>query len=367
MTAVALGLPTPRTSTATASHPTPTSGPLRDTFGRVARDLRVSVTDRCNLRCTYCMPADGLDWMPGDKLLSTEEMIRVLTVAVRDLGVERIRFTGGEPLLRRDLEDIISAIAALENRPEIAMTTNGLGLTRRARGLADAGLDRVNVSLDTVDATRFAQVTRRDRLDDVIAGLAAAADAGLGPIKVNAVLPERADLARLPDLLSFCLAHGYELRIIEQMPLDADHAWARNQMVTADEIMATLHDHFDLRPDPTPRGSAPAATWLVDGHTHAGRPTRLGVIASVTRPFCGDCDRTRLTADGALRNCLFAATETDLRGALRGRRSTEAGPAAVDAEIARLWRANAWAKAAGHTVNSDDFEQPARPMSAIGG
>lgn len=359
---VDLGLPaTPRPAHGVDA---PTSGPLVDTFGRVATDLRVSVTDRCNLRCTYCMPADGLDWLPSDDLLTTDEFIRVLTVAVRDLGIRRIRFTGGEPLLRRDLEELIAAAASLTETPELALTTNGLGLRHRARALADAGLDRINVSLDTLDPTRFAQITRRDRLADVLDGLAAARDAGLSPVKVNAVVPHRDDLERLPDLLQYCLDEGYQLRIIEQMPLDADHRWDRGTMVTADEILATLRRTFELRPDPRPRGGAPAATWLVNGHTDpSGQAARVGVIASVTRPFCGDCDRTRLTADGALRNCLFADAETSLMPALRGGLTrTE-----VDAEIARRWRGDMWHKAAGHAVNTTDFRQPDRPMSAIGG
>lgn len=356
MTVVALGLPTLPRDTADV----PASGPLLDTYGRVATDLRVSVTDRCNLRCTYCMPADGLDWLPGADLLTTDEFIRVITVAVRDLGVRRIRFTGGEPLLRRDLEDVIAGVAALPRRPEIALTTNGLGLAHRAPGLVAAGLDRINVSLDTVDRARFAEITRRDRLHDVVDGLAVARACGLAPIKINAVLPARADLQRLPQLLRFCLDNGYQLRVIEQMPLDADHRWDRSALVTADEILAVLREAFDLADDTRARGSAPADTWIVRGHTDpAGDPARVGVIASVTRPFCGDCDRTRLTADGALRNCLFADTETSLMDALRG--------GGDDGEIARLWRADVWRKKAGHAVNSSDFRQPDRPMSAIGG
>lgn len=363
MSTVGLGIPAPRPSPGDA--PTvgvPSDGPLRDTFGRVARDLRVSVTDRCNLRCTYCMPAEGLDWMSGDSVLTTGEFIRVLTVAVRDLGIERIRFTGGEPLLRRDLEQIIAAVASLPRHPEIAMTTNGLGLTKRIDGLVAAGLQRINVSLDTVDRRRFAEITRRDRLDDVVEGLAAAKRAGLDPVKVNAVVPDRADLDALPDLLSYCLEHGYELRIIEQMPLDADHAWQRARMVTADEILATLRTRFTLLPDPAPRGSAPAATWVVDGHRTPRGPARVGVIASVTRPFCGDCDRTRLTADGSLRNCLFATSESDVRTVLRTLPDEK-----IDAAIAAIWRGDMWRKAAGHEVNADGYRQPDRPMSAIGG
>ncbi|MGV9711105.1 GTP 3',8-cyclase MoaA [Gordonia sp. NPDC003424] len=367
MTIVALGLPTsPPVDAAIVAHSVvdaPTSGPLIDRHGRVVRDLRVSVTDRCNLRCTYCMPADGLEWLPSEQTLSTDELIRLLTVAVRDLGIETIRFTGGEPLLRRDLDVLIAAVASLPGRPEIAMTTNGLGLAHRIDDLVAAGLDRINVSLDTVDRARFAEITRRDRVDDVVSGLAAARRAGLRSIKVNAVLPTRDDLSRLPDLLEFCLEHGYELRVIEQMPLDADHRWNRAAMVTADEILAALRARFTLLPDPRPRGSAPAATWLVDGRGTHGVPARVGVIASVTRPFCGDCDRARLTADGALRNCLFAQSETDLRRLLRSGVPDDR----LDAAIADLWRANAWVKLPGHGVDDPDFHQPDRPMSAIGG
>ncbi|MEP9392904.1 GTP 3',8-cyclase MoaA [Gordonia sp. VNK1] len=361
MTAVDLGLPLPSLIPASRA-PAPVDGPLRDTFGRVATDLRVSVTDRCNLRCTYCMPADGLDWLPTDGVLNTEEFVRVLTVAVRDLGIRTIRFTGGEPLLRRDLEEIITRVSRLPERPGIAMTTNGLGLGRRVHGLTAAGLTRVNVSLDTVDPARFAEITRRDRLADVLDGLAAARAAGLDPVKVNAVVPDRSDLDGLAALFGFCLREGYQLRVIEQMPLDADHRWDRTAMVTAAEILEALRHVADLTPDDVPRAGAPAQTWLVDGHTDAaGRRARVGVIASVTRPFCGDCDRTRLTADGALRNCLFAENETSLLPVLRG------GEGDVDAAIARLWRENTWAKRAGHSVNSGDFRQPERPMSAIGG
>ena len=372
MTVVQLGFPIAvRSGAADApGSPAPADGPLRDSFGRVARDLRVSVTDRCNLRCTYCMPADGLDWLASERVLTTGEFIRVLTVAVRDLGIRSIRFTGGEPLLRRDLEEIIGAVSALPAAPDIALTTNGLGLAKRAERLAAAGLRRINVSLDTVDAARFTEITRRDRLDDVIAGLEAARSAGLAPIKVNAVLPDRSDLARLPDLLRFCLDRGYELRIIENMPLDAEHRWDRSSMVTADEILTTLRSHFRLRPDVRPRGSAPAATWLVGDHVDDAAAPRVGVIASVTKPFCGDCDRTRLTADGALRNCLFADSETSLIPILR---APDAGSAAdvdatdVDAAIARAWRADMWRKRSGHGVNEAGFTPPDRPMSAIGG
>ncbi|MEV7228467.1 GTP 3',8-cyclase MoaA [Polymorphospora sp. NPDC051019] len=327
---------------------------LADRFGRTATDLRVSLTDRCNLRCTYCMPAEGLAWLPRDEMLGDAEVIRLVRVAVERLGVTEVRFTGGEPLIRPNLVGIVAAVAGLSPRPRLSLTTNGIGLARLAGPLRDAGLDRVNVSLDTLDRARFAELTRRDRLPDVLAGLAAAAAAGLTPVKVNAVLMRGINDGEAVDLLRFALANGYELRFIEQMPLDAQHGWNRAEMVTADEILADLRTGFTLRPDPTERGGAPAETWLVDGHS-----ARVGVIGTVTRPFCGDCDRTRLTADGQVRACLFAAEETDLRAALRA--------GAGDAELADRWRAAMWGKKAGHGIDDPTFLQPARPMSAIGG
>ncbi|MFE9651487.1 GTP 3',8-cyclase MoaA [Micromonospora sp. NPDC006431] len=331
-----------------------TDGVLVDRYGRVARDLRVSLTDKCNLRCTYCMPAEGLPWLSGPQLLTDDEIIRLIRVAVHRLGVTEVRFTGGEPLIRPGLVGIVSAVAALRPRPRISLTTNGIGLARLAPTLRAAGLDRVNVSLDTVDRTRFAELTRRDRLDDVLAGLAGAAAAGLTPVKVNAVLMRGVNDDEAPALLRFALAHGYELRFIEQMPLDAQHGWDRSRMVTADQILADLRAEFDLSTDPAERGASPAETWLVDGG-----PARVGVIASVTRAFCGDCDRTRLTADGQVRACLFATEESDLRGALRA--------GVDDAELARRWRTAMWGKRAGHGIDDPAFLQPARPMSAIGG
>ena len=350
MTVTTLGLPAVRRDS-TPVDGMPRQGPLVDTFGRIATDLRVSLTDRCNLRCTYCMPAEGLDWLPADDLLSFAELTRLLRLAVTRLGMTSIRFTGGEPLLYRRLEEVVAATAALRPRPEIALTTNGIGLDARAAGLAAAGLDRVNVSLDTVDPDHFAAITRRRRLDAVLDGLAAAGAAGLGPVKVNAVLDRPDDAV---DLLRFCLRYGYQLRIIEQMPLDADHSWNRESVVNAGAILTALRQAFDLRPDPAPRGSAPARLWLVDGG-----PATVGIIASVSEAFCAACDRTRLTADGQVRSCLFATEETDLRSLLRA--------GADDAEIEQAWRAAMWVKAAGHGINDPDFVQPRRPMSAIGG
>lgn len=352
MTVIDLGVPS-----LGPVEPAPVSGPLIDTFGRVATDLRVSLTDRCNLRCTYCMPADGLDWLPGEQLLTPDEMIRLLRIAVTRLGITSVRFTGGEPLVAKNLEDIVAATAQLQPRPEITLTTNGIGLDKRAARLKHAGLDRINVSLDTVDATRFAHITRRDRLHDVLDGLAAAKAAGLSPVKVNAVLDPVTGLDDAVQLLRFCLDHGYQLRIIEQMPLDAGHEWQRGRALRADDVLDALQRHFHLRPDPAPRGSAPAELWqVVDGPGVVGT---VGVIASVSHAFCSACDRTRLTADGQVRNCLFAREETDLRRVMRA--------GADDDALEAAWRAAMWAKAAGHGINDPNFVQPDRPMSAIGG
>ncbi|WP_341927237.1 GTP 3',8-cyclase MoaA [Nocardioides psychrotolerans] len=327
---------------------------LGDRYGRVATDLRVSLTDRCNLRCSYCMPAEGLDWLPQDETLTDDELVRLIRIGVERLGIQEIRFTGGEPLVRRGLPDLVRRVREIDADIDMSMTTNALGLARTAQALADAGLNRVNVSLDTVRADTFHAITRRDRLDDVISGLAAAEAAGLGPVKVNAVLMRGLNDDQAPELLRWCLDRGYELRFIEQMPLDAQHGWQRDGMVTADEIFAHLEREFTLSPASEPRGSAPAELFLVDGG-----PATVGVIASVTRPFCGDCDRVRLTADGQIRNCLFARHESDLRAALRDGTS--------DAEIAERWVTAVAGKAAGHGIDDEGFLQPDRPMSAIGG
>ncbi|MHB2023856.1 MAG: GTP 3',8-cyclase MoaA, partial [Mycobacteriales bacterium] len=307
--------------------------------------------DRCNLRCEYCMPAEGLEWLPRPQLLSAAEFARLAGIAV-GLGVRSIRLTGGEPLLRRDLVDIVSRLAALRPRPELSLTTNGIGLDRLAAGLAEAGLDRVNVSLDTLDAQTFAEITHRDRLPEVLRGLRAAREAGLEPVKLNAVLL-RGREAEAPRLLDFALHSGYELRFIEAMPLDAQHGWRREQMVSAAEILELLGKTHQLTPL-LGRGSAPAESFEVDGG-----PARVGVIGSVTRPFCAACDRLRLTADGNLRNCLFAREETDLRGPLRA--------GADDAELAAIMASCVAGKRKGHGIGEPEFRQPDRPMSAIGG
>jgi cyclic pyranopterin phosphate synthase len=335
------------------------AGPLVDRFGRVATDLRVSLTDRCNLRCTYCMPEEGLAWLPREDQLTDDEVVRLVRIGVELLGIKDVRFTGGEPLIRRGLVGMIRDVAQLRPRPSLMITTNGIGLSRLAGPLRDAGLDRINVSLDTLDPARFRLLTRRDRHADVLLGLRAAADAGLTPVKINTVLMRGINEDEAPALLRFALEYGYQLRFIEQMPLDAQHQWDRHTMVTAEEILAALAP-FDLQPDSVSRGTAPAETWLVPGYVDAaGAPARVGVIASVTRPFCGDCDRTRLTADGQIRDCLFATTESDLRALLRG--------GADDSSIADAWRTAMRGKRAGHGIDDPAFLQPARPMSAIGG
>ena len=328
---------------------------LTDAYGRTATDLRVSVTDRCNLRCAYCMPAEGLDWLPRPELLTDDELVRLVGLAVSRLGITEVRFTGGEPLLRRGLSGIIERVGELTPRPQISMTTNGVGLDKLAAPLHAAGLDRINVSLDTQSPETFVALARRDRLGDVLKGLVAAAETGMAPVKVNTVLMRGVNDHEAADLLRFCLGGGYELRFIEQMPLDAQHGWRRAEMVTADEILAALQTQFSLVPvDPDERGSAPAETFLVDGG-----PQTVGIIGSVTRPFCGAGDRVRLTADGQLRNCLFARAENDLRTPMRA--------GASDDDLAELWLRCLAAKLPGHGINDPGFLQPARPMSAIGG
>ena len=329
--------------------------PLVDRHGRVHRDLRISLTDRCSLRCTYCMPAEGVPWLAGSTMLSTDELVRIARVAV-GLGITEVRLTGGEPLLRPDVVDVVRRIASLRGplgAPEVSLTTNALRLPALAAPLRDAGLARVNISIDTLDRERFAALTRRDRLHDTLAGIAAAASVGFSPIKLNAVAMRGVNDDEVVDLTRFAVDHGYEMRFIEQMPLDAGHTWDRTTMVTQAEVLASLRSAFDLTEIPG-RGSAPAERWLVDGG-----PATVGVIASVTAPFCGACDRVRLTADGQLRACLFARTETDLRTLLREGADDEALGAAVRTCLA--------GKKAGHDIDDPSFLQPDRPMSAIGG
>jgi len=335
---------------------------LVDRFGRRAVDLRVSLTERCNLRCTYCMPAAGLPFAPDDALMTASEIERLVRIGSERYGVRKVLFTGGEPMLRHDLVDVIARCAALPDAPELSLTTNAIGLAHRAQALFDAGLRRVNVSLDTVDPDVFTTVTRRPFLDKVIAGLQAAADAGLA-IKVNAVLLRGVNDTLAPDLMRWCLDRGYELRFIEQMPLDPDHAWDRTSMITAAETRAMLSESFALVPDESPRDGAPAERFRVlarttDGGVGADLGT-IGIIASITESFCADCTRTRLTADGHVRSCLFSDDETDVLGPMRA--------GADDDQVAELWRRAMWAKPRDHGDDTDDLVHPTRGMSAIGG
>ena len=337
-------------------------GALRDRHGRTVRDLRLSLTDRCNLRCTYCMPAQGLDWLPSDALLTAAETIRLARLGVERLGVERIRLTGGEPLMRRDLEEIVAGLATLRThagtKPDLAMTTNGLGLDKRAARLRAAGLDRLNVSIDTVDRAAYGATTRRDRLGDVLAGAETAQAAGLWPVKVNAVALPGTLETQAPALLETCLRRGWELRFIEHMPLGPVSTWQAEDVVGAEQVLAGLRAAgFGLtevgRPD-----RRPAALW--DVAPSGDRPGgRVGVIASVTAPFCSDCDRTRITADGRLMTCLFSTTETDLRSLLRS--------GVDDDAVALAWAHATWVKPAAHGSDEPGFARPSRTMSAIGG
>src|SRR6195952_1666905 len=344
------------TSAGLARRPASSAIPgLIDTYGRVATDLRISLTDKCNLRCTYCMPAEGLPFLPTPKLMQREEIVRLARLAPEHLRGRPMRFTGGEPLLRKDLVEIIRDVAALDARPEISLTTNAIGLSGRAVALAEAGLDRVNVSLDSICPETFAIITRRPFLERVLKGIDALGAAGIGHTKINAVLIPGVNDTQGPDLLEWALAGGHQLRFIAQMPLDADHIWARDVMITAAEIRRPLSERFELTPDDAPRDGAPAELSQVRARGAApGTPSlgTVGIIASVTEAFCDDCRRTRLTAEGAVRSCLFSHTETDLLGPMRA--------GASDDTVAALWRAAMWAKPSGHGMSLEGFQQPDR-------
>jgi GTP 3',8-cyclase len=326
---------------------------LVDGYGRVHTDLRLSLTDRCNLRCSYCMPAEGVPWLPGPHLLSATELTRLVGLAA-DQGIRSVRLTGGEPLLRADLVDVVAALAAQQPSLELSMTTNGMRLADLAAPLAAAGLRRVNVSMDTLRPDRFRAITRRDGLESVLAGIDAAIAAGLHPVKVNAVLMRGINDDEAPELLAWALQRGVGLRFIEQMPLDGGGQWRREEMVTSEEAMRTLAGYVlsELPRDP----ADPAQLF---GVGESGSQGTVGFVSSVSAPFCGGCDRLRLTADGQLRNCLFAMTETDLRTPLRD--------GADDAELTALIFAAVAAKLPGHGIDDPAFIQPQRPMSAIGG
>lgn len=328
---------------------------LVDGFGRVHRDLRISLTDKCSLRCTYCMPEEGVPWLPRETVLTPDEITRVVRIAASQ-GIQTVRLTGGEPLISPNLIEIVRRIAEIEGPSgpvEVAMTTNGIRLPEFIPGLEEAGLARLNISIDTLDPERFHELTRRDRLIDVLAGIEAARRSSLRPLKLNAVVMRGVNDDEVPDLVEFAIEHEAQMRFIEHMPLDIGHTWDRGEMVPREEILAALSRRFDLKPLPG-RGGAPAELFEIDGG-----PATVGVIASVTAPFCANCDRLRLTADGQLRNCLFAREELDLRTTLRD--------GASDRAIIEILRATVAAKRAGHGIDSPDFVQPERGMNAIGG
>jgi GTP 3',8-cyclase len=333
-------------------NPTPGQS-LTDTQGRVVRDLRISVTDRCNLRCVYCMPSDGMAWLPKEQLLTYEEITRFARVCL-GLGVTGIRLTGGEPTVRADLPVLVRMLNDLAPDLDLSLTTNALKLAAMADTLREAGLKRVNVSLDTLDRERFQRIARRDRLADVLAGLEAAERVGFRPIKVNAVLMRDFNGDEAVPLARWGRERGYQVRFIEWMPLDFQHGWSREKLVPADEILAQIDAVFPLEPAAVTDPSAPATLYRYKD----GGGT-VGVIASVTRPFCGHCDRIRLTADGQIRTCLFSLKEYDFRDAMRA--------GASDAEVGELLRAAVLRKEPGHLINSPYFQQPTRGMSAIGG
>lgn len=330
---------------------------LVDSFGRVVRDLRISVTDRCNFRCTYCMPAEGMTWLDRSEVLTYEEIERVARICVEKFGVDSLRLTGGEPTVRAHLPQLITKLAALRlsdgTKPDIALTTNGATLRNIALELRNAGLDRINVSLDSLKPERFFAMTRRDELHNVLAGITEAQTAGFSPIKVNAVVERGANDDEILDLVRYGRDNNVEVRFIEFMPLDATNEWERNKVVSQDEIVATIGAEFPLELMPS-RGAAPADRWrFLDGKG------TVGVIPSVTHPFCGDCDRVRLTSDGQFRTCLFATDESDIRSLLRN--------GGTDEEIAELIQVAVGAKWAGHQINQVNFIRPNRSMSQIGG
>ena len=332
------------------------SGPLVDTHGRVHRDMRISLTDRCSLRCTYCMPEQGNEWLARTSILTLDEIERIALVGAA-AGITTFRLTGGEPLLRADIVDVVRRLGAIEGPGgpnEIAMTTNGIRLPEFLPALIDAGLKRLNISIDTIRRDRFHELTRRDRLDDVLEGIAAAQASGLRPLKLNAVAMRGVNDDEIVELTEFAIAHDAQLRLIEQMPLDAGHTWDRTSMVTREEILDALAERWTLVPIPG-RGGAPAERWALDGGPHT-----VGVIASVTAPFCGDCDRLRLTADGQIRNCLFSTTEYDLLPILRADDSS-------DVALDEMLRSSVLGKLPGHAINDPSFLQPLRGMNAIGG
>ena len=329
---------------------------LVDSFGRRARDLRISITDRCNFRCTYCMPSEGMVWLDRQELLTYEEQTRVARLCVERFGFDSVRITGGEPTLRAHLPRLLQMLAPLG--VDLALTTNGVRLPELAHDLADAGLRRVNVSLDSLRRETFRSLTRRDELDRVLAGIDAALDAGLDPVKVNAVVIRGVNDDEVVDLAAYGRDRGVGVRFIEFMPLDAPGEWSIEQVVPAAEILERIDAVFPLDPTPPDPHAEPAAR-----HRYADGIGDVGVIASVTQPFCGDCDRVRITSEGRFRTCLFALDETDLRAILRSGRPDPI----IEEELADAIAGAVGEKWAGHRIGKVDFIRPARSMSQIGG
>ena len=332
-------------------------GTLVDSYGRVHRDLRISVTDRCNFRCTYCMPEEGMQWLPRSEVLTFEEIERITRVCVERFGLDSVRLTGGEPTVRAHLPVLVGKLAALRSAAgvplDVALTTNGATLRSMAADLVAAGLRRVNISLDTLQRDRFVELTRRDELDRVLDGIEAAKEAGLDPVKVNAVVMRGVNDDEILDLARFGRDRGVTMRFIEWMPLDADEQWQSGSVVSQEEILAAIGAEHPV--DPLVRGHQPAERFAYrDGRGE------VGVIPSVTRPFCAACDRIRLTADGQLRSCLFAVDEVDLRALVRD-------PAASDDDVAEAVQRCVAGKWAGHMIGQVQFIRPRRSMSQIGG
>ena len=323
---------------------------LIDTYGRVHRDLRISVTDRCNFRCQYCMPEEGMEWTPREELLTFEEIERLASLLVNKFGIESIRLTGGEPTVRANLSKLIEKLAKLN--VDLSLTTNGATLPLIAGKLYDAGLDRINISLDTLDRKRFESLTRRDNLKQVLQGIETAKSVGFDPVKINMVVMKGVNDDEVLDFVSYGRENGLVVRFIEFMPLDADETWEKSKVMPQNEILELISSKYDL--EPLSRGSSPAARWkFVDG------PGEIGIIATVSEAFCDACDRIRLTADGKFRNCLFAIQEYDVRKLLREN--------AGDEKIIELFSHAVKQKWAGHQIGKSVFIRPSKSMSQIGG
>ncbi|MDQ6782713.1 MAG: GTP 3',8-cyclase MoaA [Actinomycetota bacterium] len=325
---------------------------LVDPHGRTVRDLRISITDRCNFRCTYCMPNEGMTWLPRNELLTYEELTRVAKVCVERFGFESVRITGGEPTVRAHLPVLIRRLAELG--VDVSMTTNAATLDVMATDLRGAGLRRINISCDSLDPQRFASITGRDALPRVLSGIDTAVAAGFDPVKINCVVVKGVNDDEIEAFAAFGRARGVEVRFIEWMPLDGDGNWSGGQVMPATEIIERIHAVFPLATDTEARGSMPAERFA-----YADGNGRVGVVASVTQSFCESCDRIRLTAEGQLRNCLFAVRECDLRAILRGEGTDDDLAAAIEAEVGRKW--------AGHSIGQVHFIRPKRSMSQIGG